>query len=117
MHCDRSPGRGGNVNPYNQQLAARSRKQRQRRENRPAGRMKTYSSLSAFPDRHAEDVIVLAVVVPELELRDVQRQILGADLVERADDPALEDRPEAFNRVRVDRTDNILAGRVIDGGF
>src|SRR5262249_54403878 len=41
--------------------------------------------ISASPDRLSEDVVVLAVVVPELELRHVQRQILAADLVERAD--------------------------------
>jgi hypothetical protein len=28
--------------------------------------------------------------------------------VERANDTALEDRPKAFNRLRVDRADNIL---------
>ena len=65
-------------------------------------------------DRRSEDVVVQAVVVAELKLRDVQRQILGADLVERADDPALEDAPEAFNRIRVDRADNVTFRGVVD---
>src|SRR5258708_36937120 len=74
------------------------------------------SAALASPDRLRENVFVLAVVVPELKLRDVQRQILLADLVERADDATLEDRPEAFNRVRVHRSDNVLIARVIDDG-
>lgn len=48
-----------------------------------------------------ENVRVVPVVVPELRFRDVQRQVLGRDLVIAADDAALEQRPEAFNRVRV----------------
>ena len=59
-------------------------------------------------DRFAENVSVVAVVVAELELRDIQRQVLGADFVERANDAALEDRPEAFNRVGVDRADDVF---------
>ena len=67
----------------------------------------------ASPDRLAEDVGVLAVVVAELELRDVQRHIFGAHLVKGADNTAFEDRPEAFNRVGVDRANNVLALGVI----
>ncbi len=62
----------------------------------------------------AEDVGVAAVVISELKLRDVQRHIFGADLVERADNAALEDRPETLNRVGVDRADHVLAFGVID---
>jgi hypothetical protein len=68
----------------------------------------------ASPDRLAEDVRVLAVVVAELKLGDVQRQVLGADLVERADDAALEDRPEALDRLGMDRSDDVLAGGMVD---
>jgi hypothetical protein len=39
--------------------------------------------------------------IAELEFRNVERHIFGAHLVEASDDAALEDRPEAFNRVRV----------------
>ena len=70
---------------------------------------------SASLNRRSENVVVEAVVISELKFRDVQRQIFGADLVIAADDAALEDRPEAFNRVGVDRADNVLPRAVIDG--
>jgi hypothetical protein len=47
-------------------------------------------------DCRSENVAVEAVIVPELKLRDVQRHVFGADFVERADDTAFEDAPEAF---------------------
>lgn len=62
----------------------------------------------------SENIRVHAVIVAELELSDVQRHIFLADLVERADDTALEDRPEAFNRVGVNCTYNVLAKVVLD---
>jgi hypothetical protein len=65
--------------------------------------------------RSTEDVLVIPVVVPELELRDVERQVFPADLVVRADHAALEQRPEAFNRVGVDCADHVLLGGVVDG--
>ena len=71
---------------------------------------------SASPDSLAEDVLILPVVVPELKFGDVERKIFGADLVECADNATLKDRPEAFNRVRMDRTDNVLVRRVADDG-
>ena len=43
-----------------------------------------------------------------MEFRNVQRQILGADIVEAADNAALADRPKAFNCVGVDCADNVL---------
>ena len=48
----------------------------------------------ASPNRGAEDIRILPVVVAEPELGDVQRQVIGADLVERANDAALNQRPE-----------------------
>lgn len=68
----------------------------------------------ARADRFPEDVVVQAVVIPERELRNVERQGLRADLVERADHAALQDRPEAFDGLRVDRADDVLALGVID---
>ena len=44
---------------------------------------------SASSDRFAEDVLIHAVVIPELKFGDVERKILFADLVERADHAAL----------------------------
>src|ERR1700731_4465941 len=60
----------------------------------------------------SKNVRVLAIVIAELKLRDVKRQIFGADFVEAANDAAFEDRPEALNRVRVDRADNIFVRTV-----
>jgi hypothetical protein len=54
------------------------------------------------------------IVVAELKFGDVQRKIFGADFVKCADNAALEDRPEAFNRVRVDDAVDVLALGVID---
>jgi hypothetical protein len=70
--------------------------------------------VSAACYRRSENVDVLAVVVAELKFRDVQRQILLADLVIGTDNAALEDAPEALNRVRVNRADDVFALRVFD---
>ena len=70
--------------------------------------------LLTAPHRLSEDVRVVPVVVPELELGNVERQVLRAHLMERADHAALEDRPEAFNRVGMDRADNVVALGMID---
>src|SRR5260370_802366 len=74
---------------------------------------------SASFDRRSEDVLVMPVIVAELELRDVQVQILSADLVEASDDAALDQRPEAFDCIGVDCADNampnVMAITVIDG--
>jgi transposase-like protein len=53
-------------------------------------------------NRRSENVVIKAVIIAELELSDIEREILGADLVERADDTALEDAPKALNRLSVD---------------
>src|SRR4051794_16657931 len=71
----------------------------------------------ASPDRLAEDVFVVPVIVAELKFGDVEGQIFSAYFVERADDPALEDAPETFNRVGVDRADNVLVRRMPDDGM
>ena len=68
----------------------------------------------ASADRRSEDVRILAVVVAELKLGDIERHVLRAHLVEGPDHTALEDRPEAFDRIRVDRTMHILPKRVLD---
>ncbi len=70
----------------------------------------TVSFALASANSVAKNVFVTPVVVPKLELGDVERQILCADLVERANNAPLKDRPKAFNRVGVDRADNVLAG-------
>ena len=75
----------------------------------------TSDRASAACYRSLEDFGVVSIVVAELEFRDVERQIFGADLVERADDATLEDRPKAFNRVGMDSADNIMTRGVMDG--
>jgi hypothetical protein len=74
-----------------------------------------YHFLAAL-DRRAENVIVEAVIVAELELRNVKMQILFADVVEGANDAALDDTPKALNRVRVNRAGNVFASGVVNNG-
>jgi len=69
----------------------------------------------ALGNNCAEDVRVGAVVIAELKLRDVKRKIFGADLVERANNAAFENRPKTLNRIRMDRADNILMPMVVNG--
>jgi hypothetical protein len=52
-------------------------------------------------DSRSEDVLVMPVIVAEREFRDIQMQILFADLVESADATAFDQRPEALNRLSV----------------
>jgi hypothetical protein len=68
-------------------------------------------------NRCPEDVGVLPIVIPELELGDIQVQILFADLVERPDDAALQNRPKAFDGLCVDRADDVLASAIINGAM
>ena len=53
------------------------------------------------PEGVAEDVRVVPVVESPLELLEVAVHVLGAHLVERADDRPLEQAPDAFYAVRV----------------
>jgi hypothetical protein len=48
-----------------------------------------------------KNIRVHPVVIPELKFRNVQRHVLGADLVKRADNAALHQRLETFNPVGV----------------
>lgn len=75
------------------------------------------SSFSAPRYRSLEDVGIHAIIVPELKLSDIQRQIFAADLVEAAHDAALQQRPEAINRLRVNDTINILFLGMADEGM
>jgi hypothetical protein len=62
-----------------------------------------------------ENVLVLAVVEPPRKLIQIERQILLAHVVVRADDAALEQRPERFKIVGVDVTSHVFASLVING--
>jgi hypothetical protein len=63
--------------------------------------------------RGPEYVGVISVIVSELEFSDVQMQILFADLMEGANDAALQDRPEAFDGLRVNSADDVLMRSVV----
>jgi hypothetical protein len=67
-------------------------------------------------NRRSEDVRIFSIIIAELEFRDVQRYVFGAHLVERAHHAGLEDRPEAFNRLGVNRADDVLPLGVVDDG-
>ena len=56
----------------------------------------------------AEDVGVVPVVIPELKFRDVKREILLGDVVECAENAALQERPEPVNGLRVNDPTDIL---------
>jgi hypothetical protein len=70
----------------------------------------------ASSDRRSENVRVLTIVVTKLELGNIQRHIFAAHFMECADHAALEDRPEAFDCLCVDRADDILPSSVVNGG-
>src|SRR6266516_4464255 len=71
---------------------------------------------SAFRNNRSENVRVHAIIVAELELGNIERQIFLADFVEGSDHATFDDRPETFNSLRVDRTDHVLLFGVIDDG-
>jgi hypothetical protein len=66
-------------------------------------------------NRRSENVVVEAIIIPELELCNVKMQVLFADIVECPHDTALEDAPKAFNRLGVNSTDNILMLGMVNG--
>ena len=55
-----------------------------------------------------------AIVVTKLELANVQRKILAAHLMELTNDPALDDGPEPFNGVHMNRAADIFAYSVVN---
>jgi len=63
--------------------------------------------LTAFNCR-SEDVRARSIIIADLELGDIEGQILFARLVESADHAALDQRPEAFNCIGMDRADDTL---------
>jgi hypothetical protein len=71
--------------------------------------MEGIAMLAPF-NRHSENVVIEPIIVPELELRNVKMQVFLTP-----DDPALEDAPEALNRIGVHCADNVLAMGVING--
>src|SRR5260370_38514946 len=72
-------------------------------------------SHSTSLNRYSENIIIHPVIISELKFSDVQRQGFAADFVERADDTALEDAAEAFNRLSMYRADDVLMLGVFNG--
>jgi hypothetical protein len=62
-------------------------------------------------DCRPENIRVLPIVIAKLELGNIERHIFAAHFMECADDAALEDRPEAFDGLSVNRADDILPSR------
>jgi hypothetical protein len=70
------------------------------------------ASVSSY--RRSEYVFVLAIVVAENKLIEIERQIFLADIVIAAHDPPFQQRPEAFNRVRVKESAHVFAAAMSD---
>jgi len=58
---------------------------------------------STSGNRYSKNVIIAAIIVPELELRNVKMQVFLAHAMECADDIAFEDASEALTRICVHR--------------
>lgn len=69
---------------------------------------------SASLNRRPKDVGIPAIVIAELKFRNIEMQILFADLVIGPDDAALNERPKAFNRLCVDGADNVLMRAMVN---
>ena len=70
--------------------------------------------LSASCYRFTENIFVLAVIVAERELRQIERQVFLADMVICSDDSTFQERPERFDIVGVNLAANVLACFVIN---
>jgi len=66
-----------------------------------------HGAISASLDRRSENVRVLPIIITELEFGNIERHIFAAQFVECADHATLENRPESFDGLRVDRADDI----------
>jgi hypothetical protein len=89
-------------------------KQRQPRSI-PRSRTISLPRISTSLNRRSENVVIEAVIIAELKLCDIQREVFCTDFVERTDDTALENAPKSFNRLGVNRADNVLALGMVNG--
>src|SRR5258706_15626714 len=94
-----------------------SKRKRQTFRTKSTSQIAIAQTLSNAPNCFCENVIVQPVVIAKLELSNVERQILAADLVIGADHTALNQRPETFNRIRVQRADDVLASGMMDSAM
>jgi hypothetical protein len=58
--------------------------------------------LALKQNQKGERIALLAEIVSKCELREVQRQVLSADIVAAVDHAALEQRSERFDAICVD---------------
>jgi hypothetical protein len=73
------------------------------------------STNSTSLNRRSENVIVEAIMIPGLKLCNVKWHVFGANLVERPNNPALEDAPKTLNRLSVlPRRQRIALGMIDD---
>jgi hypothetical protein len=68
----------------------------------------------ASVDCRSKNVCVLPVIISELELGNIERYIFATHFVERADDAALEDRPEAFDGLSMNCSNDVLPSRMVN---
>jgi hypothetical protein len=69
----------------------------------------------ASTNRRSENIRALPIVISELELGNIEWHIFPAHFVERADNSALEDRPETLDGLSVDCADDILPSGMVNG--
>jgi hypothetical protein len=92
-----------------------SPQQRLLRPRRLTQQSRQRSKSLASRNRRSGDVRILPVVIAELKFCDIERHIFGTHFVERAHHAALEDRPEAFDCLSVNRADDVLTFGVVNG--
>jgi len=75
------------------------------------------ASLSASAPSYglAEHIGVVPIVMAELKFREVQRQVLSADIVIGAEDSTLEQSPEGIQILSVNHAGNVLASGMVRG--
>jgi len=72
---------------------------------------------SASCHDRSEDVRILALIMPEGKLRQIQRQIVLADVMEGAHDAALQQTPKTFQVIRVDVASHVFVLCMIHDGM
>lgn len=68
---------------------------------------------SAFCQHRFEDIRVVAIVVAKLELGEIERQIVFADVMECADDAALQETPETLDIVGMHFAAHVFVGLMV----
>ena len=69
----------------------------------------------ASPNCFSKNVRVLAIIIAELKLGNIEREVLAANFVIGADNTTLHQTPKAFNGVGVDSAANVFLFAVVHG--